>query len=55
MEPPQEKTCHCSFRSGQTQTRLYNHKKMARGLKFQIQDVEELYYQCRANKGADQL
>ena len=28
---------------------------MARGLKFCIQEVEELCYQCSENKGADQL
>ena len=28
---------------------------MARGLKFRIQKVEELYYLCSENKGADQL
>ena len=30
-------------------------KKMARGLKFQIQEEEGLYYQCSENKDADQL
>ena len=29
--------------------------KMARGLKFRIQEVEGLCYQCSENKGADQL
>ena len=29
--------------------------KMARGLKFQIHEVEGLYYPCSENKGADQL
>ena len=28
---------------------------MARGLKFRIKEVEELYYPCSENKGADQL
>ena len=28
---------------------------MARGLKFQIYEVEGLHYLCRENKGADQL
>ena len=28
---------------------------MARGLKFPIQKVEGLYYQCSENKGTDQL
>ena len=30
-------------------------QKMARGLKFRIWKVEELYYLCSENKGADQL
>ena len=30
-------------------------QKMARGLKFQIKEVEGLYYPCSENKGADQL
>ena len=30
-------------------------QKMARGLKFCIQEVEGLYYLCSENKGADQL
>ena len=30
-------------------------RKMSRGLKFQIKEVEGLYYPCRENKGADQL
>ena len=30
-------------------------KKMARGLKFWILEVEGLYYLCSENKGADQL
>ena len=29
--------------------------KMARGLKIRIKKVEELYYPCSENKGADQL
>ena len=29
--------------------------KMARGLKFRIQEVEGLCYQCSESKGADQL
>ena len=31
------------------------HQKMARGLKFQIQEVEELHCLCSENKDADQL
>ena len=30
-------------------------QKLARGLKFQIKEVEGLYYLCSENKGADQL
>ena len=30
-------------------------QRMARGLKFRIKKVEELYYPCSENKGADQL
>ena len=30
-------------------------QKMARGLKFRIEEVEGLYYQCSENKGADRL
>ena len=30
-------------------------QKMARDLKFQIQEVEGLYYLCSENKGAEQL
>ena len=30
-------------------------QKMARDLKFQIEEVEGLYYPCSENKGADQL
>ena len=30
-------------------------RKMARGLKFRIEEVEGLYYPCSENKGADQL
>ena len=30
-------------------------QKMARGLKFQILEVERLYYLCSENKGTDQL
>ena len=30
-------------------------QKMARGLKFRIQEVKGLYYLCSKNKGADQL
>ena len=30
-------------------------QKIARGLKFRIQEEEKLYYMCSENKGTDQL
>ena len=30
-------------------------QKIARGMKFRIEEVERLYYPCSENKGADQL
>ena len=30
-------------------------QNMARGLEFRIKEVEEFYYPCSENKGADQL
>ena len=30
-------------------------RKIARGMKFRIKEVERLYYPCSENKGADQL
>ena len=30
-------------------------QKMARGFKFRIKEVEDLYYPCSENEGADQL
>ena len=46
---------HC-FRPGLTQTGLYSlTQKLARGLKFRIYEVEELYYLCSENKSVDQL
>ena len=30
-------------------------QKIFKGLKFKIQEVEELYYLCSENKGSDQL
>ena len=47
-----EKTGLRGFQPGPTQTRLH---KMARGLKFRIQEVEGLYYLCSKNQGTDQL
>ena len=35
--------------------RAVQSQKMARGLKFRFKKVEELYYLCSVNKGADQL
>ena len=33
----------------------FRHKRWARGLKFQIEKVEGLYYPCSENKGPDHL
>ena len=41
--------------SKQVWHRAVQAQKMARGLKFWIWKVEELYYLCSENKGADQL
>ena len=35
--------------------RAVHQHKMARGLKFRIQEVDGLYYLCSENKGADQM
>ena len=48
------KTNNLGFRPGPTQTDLQS-QKMARGLKFWIKKVEELYYLSSENKGAGQL
>ena len=42
------------FRPGPTQTGLYRHKKIARGCKFLIKEIEDLYYLCHENQDADQ-
>ena len=43
------------FRTRSDTNRAVQSQKMARGLKFCIYEVEELYYLCSENKGADQL
>ena len=35
--------------------RAVHPQNMTRGLKFQIKEVERLYYLCSENKGSDQL
>ena len=50
-----EKACLWDFQPGPSQNWLYNHKKAARGFKFQIYEVEGLYYRCSENKGYDLL
>ena len=54
-EPRCEKTGLRGFRPGPHTNRAVLPQKMARGLKFRIQEVEGLYYPCNENKGADQL
>ena len=39
----------------QTMLQLAQPQKMARGLKFHMQEVEGLFYLCSENKGTDQL
>ena len=56
LEPRCEKTCLRGFRSARSDTnRAVEPQKMARGLKFQTEEVEGLYYLCSENKGAGQL
>ena len=43
------------FLNRSDKNRAVQAQKIARGWKFQIKKVEELYYPCRENKGADQL
>ena len=43
------------FPSRSDTNRAVQPQKMDMGLKFRIQKVEELYYLCSENKGADQL
>ena len=50
--PVHEKRNNVGLRPGPTQT---SHRKMVRGWKFWILKVEELYYPCSENQGADQL
>ena len=55
-EPRCEKTGLRGFRPGPTQSdRTATEDGLSRGLKFQIKEVEGLYYPCSTNKGADQL
>ena len=50
-----DETCLRGFRQGLTQTRMDSHRRCLESLKFQIKEVEELYYLSSKNKGADQL
>ena len=50
-EPRHEKNSLWGFPQGQTA----QPQEMARGLKFQISEVNGLFYLCSENKGADQL
>ena len=43
-EPPREKTCLWGFRPGLRQTGLYSQRRLIRGLKFRIKEVEGLFY-----------
>ena len=54
-KPRHEKTCVCGFPTRLDTNRAVQRQRMARGLIFQIQEVERLYYLWSENKGADQL
>ena len=43
------------FPTRSDKNRAVQAQKMARGFKFRIYEVDELYYLCSENKGADQL
>ena len=43
------------FQTRSDTSRAVQPQKMARGLKFQIKEIEGLYYLCRKDKGIDQL
>ena len=47
-----DKTCHQGFQTAPTKTELYCH---GRWLEALIKKVDELYYLCSENKGADQV
>ena len=50
-----EKNRSSGFSTRSDTNRAVQPHKVARGLKFCIQEVEGLYYLCSENKGADQL
>ena len=54
IEPRHEKT-NVLISTWSDTNRAVQPQKMARGLKFRIDVVEEVYYPCSENKGADQL
>ena len=53
-EPRRVKICLRVFRPGSDTNRAVQPQRMARGLKFQIDEVDS-YYLCRESKGTDQL
>ena len=55
FEPRSEKKRSSGFPTRPDTNRAVQSQKMARGLKFRIQEEEGLYYLCSENKGADQL
>ena len=54
-EPLREKNLPLGFPNSSNTNRAVQPQEMARGFKFQIREVDGLYYLCCANKGADQL
>ena len=55
IEPRREKTGLRGFPTRSYTNRAAQLRNEARDLKFQIKEVEGLYYPCSENKGADQL
>ena len=53
--PRPEKTNNVVSEQVQHTNRVVQAQKMARGWKFRIKKVEELFYPCSENKGTDQL
>ena len=55
IESCHKKTCLWGFPTNSDTNQAVQLQNMARGLKFQIREVEGLNYLCSENKGADQL
>ena len=54
-EPGHEKNLFSGLKTRYNTNRAEQPQNIVRGLKFRIKKVEELYYLCSGNKGADKL